>query len=288
MTTAILAAKKLLQQPASGRGGPAFVALAAVAVLYAAIAQLAPGTLLRDVLLATTFTALATGAGAVPLLAVGRVSPAMQSGMLGFGGGVMLAAAAFSLIAPALDISSAWVVACGVALGAAAMMAIDRRLPHAHTPEGVPEHARGMGRVWLVVFAIALHNIPEGLAVGVSYGSGAAQGTAVTLGIAAQNLPEGLVVAWAMRTLGYSPAKSAVAALATGLMEPLGGLLGVAALSISSALLPWGLAFAAGAMIFVVSHEIIPESHRLGREGQATAGVTIGFIVMLLLIGALA
>src|SRR5690606_4572968 len=288
MSTAILATRKLLQQRdprvllALALGGVAIFFLLQTALSGAASAQA-----LRPALLATLFTALATGAGALPVLFVGQVSMRTHSAMLGFGAGVMLAAAAFSLAVPALSLSSPTVVALGILLGAGVMLAIDRFLPHAHADQPT-RRPYAMARVWLVVFAIALHNVPEGLAVGVAYAGGGAPGTAVTLGIGIQTLAEGLVVAWAMLALGYGRARSAVVALATGLMEPIGALLGVAMIGVSAALLPWGLAFAAGAMIFVVSHEIIPESHRLGHQSHATAGVTAGFAIMLLLNGALA
>lgn len=288
MTTAVLAARKLLQQRDPRLALALLAALALTLFVFRDAIAAAPA--FGPAMLATAFTALATGAGALPVLFVGNTSARGRSAMLGFGAGVMLAAAAFSLVVPALQTSSAAVVATGVGLGAAVMLLIDRLLPHAHTPDenGHPRAAPGMSRVWLVVLAIALHNVPEGLAVGVAHASGAAEGTAVTLGIGAQNLPEGLIVAWAMHSLGYSRAKSALAALATGLMEPLGALAGVVMVGLSAALLPWGLAFAAGAMIFVVSHEIIPQSHRLGHEGHATTGVTAGFALMLLLTGTLA
>lgn len=289
MSTAVLVARKLLQQRDSRLWlALAFGGVALFFLVRAALSGTTGAQAFRPAMLATLFTALATGAGALPVFFVGGVSLRNHSAMLGFGAGVMLAAAAFSLAVPALAVSTPTVVALGILLGAGVMLAIDRVLPHAHTAEETQVHQEGMRRVWLIVLAIALHNVPEGLAVGVAYAGGNAQGTAVTLGIGAQNLPEGLIVAWAMLALGYSRTRSALVALATGLMEPLGALLGVAMIGASAALLPWGLAFAAGAMIFVVSHEIIPESHRLGHQGHATAGVTIGFAIMLLLNGALA
>lgn len=288
MSTAMLVTRKLLQQ----RDTRVLLALAlgGVAMLFlvqAALSGTASAQALRPAMLATLFTALATGAGALPVLFVGQVSMRTHSAMLGFGAGVMLAAAAFSLAVPALALGSATVVALGIMLGAGVMLAIDRFLPHTHADQPA-RRPYAMARVWLVVFAIALHNVPEGLAVGVAYASGSAQGNAVTLGIGIQNLPEGLIVAWAVLSLGYSRTRSALVALATGLMEPIGALFGVAMIGVSAALLPWGLAFAAGAMIFVVSHEIIPESHRLGHQSHATAGITAGFAIMLLLNGVLA
>jgi ZIP family zinc transporter len=134
------------------------------------------------------------------------------------------------------------------------------------------------------VLAITLHNLPEGLAVGVGFGThGVASGSALALGIGVQNIPEGLVVALALVAAGYSRVFAASIAFASGLVEPVGGLLGAALLSVSQFMLPWGLAFAAGAMLFVVSHEIIPESHRKGHEREATIGLLAGFVVMMML-----
>jgi ZIP family zinc transporter len=250
-------------------------------------------------LLATALTAAATGLGALPVLATRDVSAKVQDAMLGFGAGVMLAAAAFSLIVPGIAAGesltgSRWVaggmVAAGIAAGAAAMLALDRWLPHRHFAGGTAVvSAAAAKRIWLFVFAIALHNLPEGLAVGVGFGQAdLARAWALALGIGVQNLPEGLVVALALRTLGYSPAVAFAVAAATGLVEPLGGIFGAGVFAISEALLPSGLAFAAGAMLFVVSHEIIPESHRKSHETQATLGVVTGFVAMMLLDTALA
>ncbi|HEY9381458.1 MAG TPA: ZIP family metal transporter, partial [Burkholderiales bacterium] len=224
MTTAVLAARKLLQQR---EHHALLLVLAAVGLVIfgASLSRaVAHAPALDAALLATAFTALATGVGALPVLFVGRASRRSQSVMLGFSAGIMLAAAAFSLALPALQISTIAVVAGGIVIGAGVMLLIDRSLPHAHTADGAARRPGNMARIWLVVLAIALHNIPEGLAVGVAHASGATQGAAVTLGIAAQNLPEGLIVAWAMRTLGYSRSNSVLIALATGLMEPIGAL----------------------------------------------------------------
>jgi ZIP family zinc transporter len=250
-------------------------------------------------LLATTLTAAATALGALPVLAAREVSVKAQDAMLGFGAGVMLAAAAFSLIVPGVAAGEAltgsrWLaggmVAAGIAAGAAALLALDRWLPHAHFfGGGAGASAAAAKRIWLFVFAIALHNLPEGLAVGVGFGQDdLARAWALALGIGVQNLPEGLVVALALRTLGYARAPALGVAAATGLAEPLGGLFGAGIFGLSQALLPVGLAFAAGAMLFVVSHEIIPESHRKGHETHATIGVVIGFVAMMLLDTALA
>ena len=244
-------------------------------------------------LLATLFTALATGVGALPILLARGISARAQTVLMGFSAGVMLAASIFSLILPALSsatemtgskTSGALLTCAALLLGAALLLIMDRVVPHEHEVQGVHgKRYQAIRRVWLFVFAITLHNGPEGLAVGVGFaGEGYAAGVPLALGIAMQNIPEGLAVALAMLTLHYTPAQAALIAFATGLVEPLGGLLGAGAISISGSLLPWGLGFAAGAMLFVISHEIIPESHRNGRETSATIGLFGGFVLMML------
>lgn len=261
-------------------------AAAGIALFDAAAADAA----LSAALTATLFTAFATGAGALPVIFVRTISDAARDTLLGFGAGVMLAASFFSLLKPALESAAAvaggagggvLIVAAGISLGAAALMAADRWLPHEHFVKGREggnaDHAAGL---WLFVIAITLHNVPEGLAVGVAQGSG--NGNALTAGIAIQNMPEGLIVAIALATLGISRWKAAALALATGMAEPVGGLIGASAISHAAAMLPWGLAFAAGAMLFVISHEIIPETHRNGNERVATIGLIGGFVLMML------
>ena len=245
--------------------------------------------------IASLLAGLATGVGALPVLFLGRtIGPALDAALLGFGAGVMLAATSFSLILPALEAAeqggmsrfgSSGLVASGMLLGAIALLLADRWLPHEHFVkgrEGIP--AGRVARIWLFVAAIALHNLPEGLAVGVGFGTDdASTGVALAIGIGAQNMPEGLVVALALRGVGYTPGRSLLVALLTGLVEPVGGLLGVTAVTVAASLLPWSLAFAAGAMLFVVSNEILPESHRQGQGRAGTAGVLVGFLAMLVL-----
>lgn len=244
-------------------------------------------------LLATVGTGLATGVGAIPVLLARRIPMQAQDAMLGFGAGVMLAASIFSLILPALDASeaatgsqttAAWIAASGLALGALTLLLIDRLLPHEHFVKGHEGPAgAAFARVWLFVFAITLHNVPEGLAVGVGFaGEDQTRAVPLAVGIAVQNMPEGLAVAAALLTLQYTPVRAAAIALATGMVEPLGGLLGAGVVSLSAALLPWALTFAAGAMLFVISHEIIPESHRHGHETSATVGLMTGFVLMMM------
>ncbi|MDP1674740.1 MAG: ZIP family metal transporter, partial [Burkholderiales bacterium] len=267
MAEMILTARRLAAEPSWQRLA-AFIVLAVTAVALAMeLAAAAPANeAVSAALAATLFTALATGVGALPVLMIRQISAAMRDTLLGFGAGVMLAASFFSLLAPALEtgaelagspVGGVMIAAAGVLLGAGVLMAADRWMPHEHFVKGrevgqppAPENAAGL---WLFVTAITLHNIPEGLAVGVAQGSDG--GAAITAGIAIQNMPEGLIVAIALVTLGISRWKAVALALATGMAEPLGGLVGASAIGYAAAMLPWGLAFAAGAMLFVISHE---------------------------------
>jgi zinc transporter, ZIP family len=244
---------------------------------------------------ASAAAGLATAAGALPVLAVRGVSARLQSGFLGFAAGVMLAASFFSLILPGLEAAerngatpatSAGTIGAAILLGAAVLQLINRHAPKVNflvgpNPEAVISRLQ---RIWLFVVAITLHNFPEGLAVGVSFGGGDfGNGMATALGIGIQNIPEGLAVAVSLASVGYSRGFAFVAAFATGLVEPVGGFLGIAAVTYSAILLPWGLGFAAGAMIWVVSSEIIPETHREGHHNAATTALMGGLVLMLFL-----
>lgn len=245
--------------------------------------------------LASLLAGLATGLGAVPVLFVARtVRPATNAAMLGFGAGVMLAATSFSLIVPAGEaaarqgysaLAGSLIIAAGMLLGAIVLLAANRCLPHEHFIKGPEGAASGhLARIWLFVFAITLHNFPEGLAVGVAYGGGdSSNGLSIAIGIGLQNVPEGLAVALALREVGYGATHAFLVALATGLVEPIGGVVGASAVALSEVLLPWGMAFAAGAMLFVISGEILPESHREGKGMTATLGVMLGFVLMMVL-----
>ncbi|MGP1630047.1 MAG: ZIP family metal transporter [Giesbergeria sp.] len=241
--------------------------------------------------------ALATALGTLPVLLSQKLSDRVQDTLFGFGAGVMLAASAFSLVIPGLQAArsigafggGAWgagvVVGVAILLGALTLLAMDKLLPHEHFikgPEG--QSAQKLRRTWLFVIAIALHNLPEGLAIGVGYaGSENIRANALAMGIAIQDIPEGLVVAVALLAAGYRRSFAVGLGMATGLVEPIGAVAGAAIVSYSAALLPWGLGFAAGAMLFVISHEIIPESHRKGHEVFATMGLMVGFVLMMLL-----
>jgi ZIP family zinc transporter len=234
--------------------------------------------------IASLVAGLATGAGALPVLFTRRISDRLLDVMLGFSAGVMLAATSFSLIVPALDLGGPWVAVFGLILGALVLHLVDRFVPHFHPIIGAEGPPSKLSKVWLFVIAITIHNFPEGLAVGVSFGGGdVAAGLAIALAIGLQNMPEGLAVALPLLREQYSRSKSLGYATLTGLVEPVGGLLGVALVSVFQPILPWGLAFAAGAMLFVVSDEMIPESHRKGFAREATFGLIAGFVVMMFL-----
>ena len=235
-----------------------------------------------------------TSIGALPVFLGRTITPRTQDTLMGFTAGVMLAASFFSLIIPSLEASEriyggpfapAAIVVVGILIGVAVLMFLNERIPHEHFVMGRegPE-TRGLKRVWLFVLAITIHNIPEGLAVGVGFGGGDIEnGTTLAIGIGLQNIPEGLAIALALAVEGYSRMYAFGIACLSGLVEPVAGLVGVTAVTYSEPLLPWGLAFAAGAMIYVISHEIIPETHKRGYRNEATTGLTIGLVVMLFL-----
>lgn len=250
----------------------------------------------RGALLGGLIAALATALGTLPVLLAQKPSERVQDAMLGFGAGVMLAASAFSLVIPALAAAreasmfggGAWaaggVVGMAILMGGAVLLFVDKVLPHEHFFHGVEgATARQLRRTWLFVFAIMLHNLPEGLAIGVGYaGNEGVRAHALAMGIAVQDVPEGFVVAAALLAAGYSRGFAVMLGAASGLMEPVGAVIGASAMG-HPGLLPWGLGFAAGAMLFVVSHEIIPESHRKGHEAFATAGLMGGFVLMMIM-----
>lgn len=271
---------------------------AVIAVLTAEVWRLTRGSeVVLNALMGGSVAALATALGTLPVLFSQGLSQRVQDTMSGFGAGVMLAACAFSLIIPGLaavgDIGlfggGAWaaggVIGTSILLGGALLLIVDRLVPHEHFIKGREGHeAKALRRAWLFVFAIALHNLPEGLAIGVGYaGNDGVRADALATGIAIQDVPEGLVVAIALLGAGYKRWFSVLIGMASGLVEPLGAVAGAVIVSYSAMLLPWGLGFAAGAMLFVISHEIIPESHRKGHEAFATGGLMVGFVVMMLL-----
>ena len=256
----------------------------------------------HDIVLRALFggsiAAFATAIGTTPILFSQTLSQRTQDSLYGFGAGVMLAACAFSLIIPALEAINSmglmgggpWaassIVGMSILIGAGALLLLDAILPHEHFIKGRegPADAGRLRRTWLFVFAIILHNIPEGLSIGVAYGvPGEVSGNALAIGIAIQDIPEGLVVAFALLAAGYSRGFSVMVGMLSGIVEPIAAVVGAVAVASSASLLPWGLGFAAGAMLFVISHEIIPESHRKGHERWATGGLILGFVLMMML-----
>jgi len=236
----------------------------------------------------------ATALGALPALVLRSIPQKLEDTLLGFAAGMMLAASAFSLLPPGLASATellgskplgALVVVAGMALGVLLMLGLDEFTPHEHDKTGPcgPGHER-CGRVWLFVFAIALHNLPEGMAIGVSFSQGDLKvGLPLVTAIALQDIPEGLAVALALRAAGFAPGLSVLVAAGSGLLEPLGALLGVGLSSGLALAYPAGLGLAAGSMLFVVSHEVIPQTHRNGHQTPATLGLMLGFALMMVL-----
>lgn len=237
----------------------------------------------------------ATALGALLALALqSRISERATDAMLGFAAGMMLAAASFSLILPALAAGSeltgskvlgAAAVVIGLGLGVLLMLGLDYFTPHEHDSTGPcgPDWQR-MNRVWLFVMAITLHNLPEGMAIGVSFAQGDMKvGLPVAAAISIQDIPEGLAVALALRAIGLSALSSVLVAMFSGLMEPIGALFGLGLSSGLAIAYPVSLGLAAGAMIFVVSHEVIPETHRNGHQTVASLGLMVGFGLMMFL-----
>lgn len=277
--------------------GLALAAATVAVLLLSSLWQVAGGEAdagVRLALLGGLAGLAATAAGALPALFLRRISSRTEDTLLGLAAGMMLAASAFSLILPGLAAGEAisgsralgaLVVVMGLGLGTLLMLGLDQFTPHEHAHGGpCGAGSARLGRVWLFVFAIALHNLPEGMAVGVGFSQGElATGLPLAIAIALQDLPEGLAVAMALKAAGLAPRRAVGIAAASGLMEPVGALLGVGLASGLALAYPLGMGLAAGAMIFVVSHEVIPETHRNGHQTPATLGLMAGFAVMMVL-----
>ena len=209
--------------------------------------------------------------------------------VLSFAAGVMLAAAVLGLILPSLEYGgklAILVTIAGIFAGAVCLNLIDKLVPHLHKlvgPDLEPHNNANLSKVLLFVTAIAIHNLPEGIAAGVSFGAGDnSQALMIAGGIALQNIPEGMVIIGPMLAAGVSPKRTFLCALATGLIEVVGTLLGFFAVSVASAILPFALAFAGGTMLYVISDEMIPETHAHGSQQGATYALLVGFCLMLL------
>lgn len=238
-------------------------------------------------IIASLGAGLATGVGALPIFIVKRVSQKTIDVSMGFSAGIMLAASFFSLLLPGIEIGGIWATLIGFLAGAYIFELVEKFTPHIHFIkgyEGPIEKKKALRKIWLFILAVTIHNIPEGLSVGIAFGSEQiGKATALAIGIGLQNMPEGLAVALPLLTQGYSKRRAFAYATLTGLVEPIAGIIGLLLTTTSKNILPYGLAFAAGAMIFVISEEIIPESHMHGHERRATFGLIWGFIVMMLL-----
>ncbi len=245
---------------------------------------------MRMVLLTALGVGGATVFGSLLGFAFKKISHKFSDIVLAFAAGVMLAAAVLGLIVPSLEYGGNWalpVTVIGIFCGALFLNFLDRLVPHLHRLSGVdqeehPHQSNQLNKVLLFVMAIAIHNLPEGIAAGVGFGTGnTGEAMTIALGIALQNIPEGMVIIAPMLAAGMKPGRTFVIALFTGIVEVLGALLGYFAVSISSAILPFALAFAGGTMLYVISDEMIPETHAHGVERGATYSLLAGFCLML-------
>ncbi len=234
----------------------------------------------------------ATVLGSLLGFAIKRIPHKFNDMILSFAAGVMLAAAILGLILPAVEIGgrhSVWLASAGILCGALLLNLIDRLVPHMHNLAGIASDGHGesvqqLNKILLFVMAIAIHNLPEGIAAGVSFGTGnVSDAFTVAAGIALQNVPEGMIIIAPMLAAGISRHRTFLIALATGLVEVVGTLFGYLAVTVASFLLPFLLALAGGTMLYVIGHDMIPETHSHGYERGATYALLAGFIVMLIM-----
>ncbi len=237
-------------------------------------------------------TALGVGGATVLGALIGfffkKTSPRFSDIVISFAAGVMLSAAVLGLIIPSLEYGGKYgilITVAGIFAGALCLNLIDKVVPHLHRlvgPEGETHPSASLSKVLLFVTAIAIHNLPEGIAAGVSFGSNDPNGALIIAGgIALQNIPEGMVIIGPMLAVGVSPKKTFICAMFTGVVEVVGTLVGYFAVSIASAILPFALAFAGGTMLYVISDEMIPETHAHGYQRDATYALLVGFCLML-------
>lgn len=245
--------------------------------------------------IASVLTGLSTGVGALPIFIKSDISRKGLDAALGVAAGVMLAATSFSLIIPAIEkgggnVRGALVTLVGILAGGVFLDITDTLFPGSnlmvnYMGDGGASYGARLRKIWLFIAAITIHNFPEGLAVGVGFAEGdIANGLTLAIAIGLQNLPEGLAVALPLLREKYPKWKAFLIALATGIVEPLGGLLSISVAQLSRQLLPFAMAFAAGAMLFVISHEIIPETQSNRSHSRlATHALLVGFVVMMFL-----
>ena len=247
---------------------------------------------MKIVLLTALGVGGATIIGAIIGFLFKKISHKFSDIVLSFAAGVMLAAAVFGLIIPSIEYSNSGklgliITVGGIFCGAACLSLIDKAVPHLHKLMGPDIEAHqnaNLSKVLLFVLAIAIHNLPEGIAAGVGFGAGnTSQALIIAGGIALQNIPEGMVIIAPMLNAGISKKKTLICAMATGLVEVVGTLIGYFAVSVASAILPFALAFAGGTMLYVISDEMIPETHAHGSEHGATYALLVGFSLMLVM-----
>lgn len=238
-------------------------------------------------------TALGVGGATIIGVLIGfifqKVPHKFNDAILGFAGGIMLAAAVLGLIIPSLEEGNVWITAIGIVIGAVFLNLADKLTPHLHHITGMDQEVHSdaqnsINKVMLFVMAIAIHNLPEGIAAGVGFGSeNISNAITVALGIALQNIPEGMVLVSPLIMAGVSKWRVFLIASFTGIIEIIGTMIGFTAVSVATTILPFALAFAGGTMIYVVSDEMIPETHSHGYERMATYSLIFGFIAMLIL-----
>jgi len=237
-----------------------------------------------EALLYSLVAGLLTGAGALPLIFITDISHKWKDSLIGFASGVMVSVSFLALLVEALQVGGVFQIIGGLVAGFLIIGLIEGFVPHFEIGEMGKDNMKIRRRMILIASAIALHNIPEGFAVGVSFGSDVpGLGLLIVIAIALHNAPEGLVVAAPLKELGYSNWKIFLITAATGITMPLGTGIGFLLVSWADAVLAFGLSFAAGAMLYVVSHELLPESHSHGYKKQATLGFLVGIIVTIVM-----
>ncbi len=241
---------------------------------------------MKLVLLTALGVGLSTVFGSLIGFLFKKVSHKFADIILSFAAGVMLAAAIFGLVLPSLEYGGKYgliVTVAGIFVGALCLSTVDKLVPHLHKLVGVNEGDSKLNKVLLFVLAIAIHNLPEGIAAGVGFGADDVSGALLIAGgIALQNIPEGMVIIGPMLAAGVSPKRTFICAVITGVVEVVGTFLGYFAATVSSVILPFALAFAAGAMLYIISDEMIPETHAHGSQRGATFSLLLGFCIILI------
>jgi len=234
--------------------------------------------------LASLIAGSVTVLGASSVFFMRKVSEKFLDISIGFAAGVMLSATFFGLIQPAIKIGGVWKTAVGILLGTLFLILVEKMVPHIHRITGTEMPSVRLSKVWLLILAITIHNFPEGLSVGVGFAEhNIAAGIILAVGIAIQNAVEGLAVALSFFKTENKATKAFLIASFTCVVEPIGGFLGISVVTIGKFLTPYGIAFAAGAMLFVTTENLIPEIHSRGNAREATIGLIFGFVVMMIL-----